>query len=143
MSGHLEDDERGADVAPDSEEVGELHRRLITALIHIRDLNGLRNKHIAERLKITESYISQLLRGKRDVRLSMLNRIAKEFGIEASELLSDKWDETEKKTPETSTPPPDLNQLLALVEENEKLRRQFADSLRQENSEFKKKLGLQ
>ena len=142
MPGHLDDEERGADAASDWNNDGQLHKRLSKALDQIRQLNGLRNRHMAERLKVTESYISQILHCRRDVRLSMLNRIAKEFGIEASELIDDKWDDAEKKMTETSALPPDLNDLPALEEENEKLRRQFADRLRRENAEFKKKLGL-
>lgn len=97
MPRHLDDEKRKADVAPDWDDDGRLHKRLSKALIHIRDMNGLLSKDMAERLKVTEGYLSQVLHCRRDVRLSMLNRIAKEFGIEASELLDDKWDEAEPR----------------------------------------------
>ncbi|MCX8571100.1 helix-turn-helix domain-containing protein [Aminobacter sp. MET-1] len=67
----------------------KLHQRLSKALIRIRDEHGLLNKEMAERLQVTEGYMSQVLRGRRDVRLSMLNRISKEFGVDASELIGD------------------------------------------------------
>jgi len=47
-----------------------------------------------------------------------------------------------KKAVETAALPSDLNDLVALEEENKKLRRQLAERLRQENAELKKKLGL-
>lgn len=97
MPRHLSDEKRKADVASDWNDDGRLHKRLSKALLRIRDLNGLLSKDMAERLKVTEGYMSQVLHGRRDVRLSMLNRIAKEFGIEASELLEDKWDEGEPR----------------------------------------------
>lgn len=68
---------------------GLLHERLSKALIRIRDENGLLNKEMAERLRVTEGYMSQVLHGRRDVRLSMLNRMSKEFGVDASELITD------------------------------------------------------
>lgn len=67
----------------------KLHQRLSKALIRIRDEHGLLNKEMAERLQVTEGYMSQVMRGRRDVRLSMLNRISKEFGVDASELIGD------------------------------------------------------
>lgn len=97
MSRHLNDEKRTADVASNWDDDDRLHRRLSKALIQIRDSSGLLSKDMAERLKVTEAYMSQVLHGRRDVRLSMLNRIAKEFGIEASELLEDKWDEAEPR----------------------------------------------
>lgn len=93
MSGHPSEARRKADVASDWDDDERLHKRLSKALIRIRDLNGLMNKEMAERLKVTEGYMSQVLHGRRDVRLSMLNRMSKEFGIEAFELLEDKWTE--------------------------------------------------
>ncbi|MCO5067035.1 MAG: helix-turn-helix domain-containing protein [Rhizobiaceae bacterium] len=65
----------------------KLHRRLSKVLSRIRDEQGLLNKDMAERLQVTEGYMSQVLRGRRDVRLSMLNRMSKEFGIAASDLI--------------------------------------------------------
>ncbi|MCB1466132.1 MULTISPECIES: helix-turn-helix domain-containing protein [Mesorhizobium] len=97
MPRHLNDDKSKANVAPDWDDDERLHKRLSKALIRIRDLNGLLSKDMAERLKVTEGYMSQVLHGRRDVRLSMLNRMAKEFGIEASELLEDKWDDVEPR----------------------------------------------
>ena len=47
-----------------------------------------------------------------------------------------------KKASETAAPTDDLKDLLALEEENKKLKKQLAERLRQENAELKKKLGL-
>ena len=88
---HLNDGKRKADVAPDWDDEQRLHKRLSNALIRIRDVYGLTSKEMAERLGVTESYMSQVFNGRRDVRLSMLNRMSKEFDLEASELLEDKW----------------------------------------------------
>jgi transcriptional regulator with XRE-family HTH domain len=84
-------DKRKASVPADWDDEQRLHKRLSKALVRIRDMNGLMNKEMAVRLRVTEGYMSQVLHGRRDVRLSMLNRMSKEFGIEASELLEDKW----------------------------------------------------
>ena len=97
MPRHLNDEKHMTDSNSDNDDDGKLHKRLSKALIQIRDSNGLLSKDMAERLKVTEAYMSQVLHGRRDVRLSMLNRMAKEFGIEASELIEDKWDEAEPR----------------------------------------------
>jgi hypothetical protein len=47
-----------------------------------------------------------------------------------------------KKAADAAAAPADLNDLLALEEENKQLKRQLAERLRQENAELKKKLGL-
>jgi len=47
-----------------------------------------------------------------------------------------------KKAAEIAAPTDDLKDLLALEEENKRLKRQLAERLRQENAELKKKLGL-
>jgi hypothetical protein len=47
-----------------------------------------------------------------------------------------------KKVADTAAAPADLNDLLALEEENKQLKKQLAERLRQENAELKKKLGL-
>lgn len=47
-----------------------------------------------------------------------------------------------KKAAETAAAPTDLNDLLALEQENKQLKKQLAERLRQENAELKKKLGL-
>ena len=93
MPQHVDNEKRATTGRSEDDDDGKLHKRLRNALIHIRDSNGLLSKDMAERLKVTEAYMSQVLHGRRDVRLSMLNRMAKEFGIEASELIEDKWDE--------------------------------------------------
>jgi transcriptional regulator with XRE-family HTH domain len=93
MPPHLNDEKRKADFAPDWDDEQRLHKRLSNALMRIRDVYGLTSREMAERLGVTEGYMSQVLNCRRDVRLSMLNRISKEFGIEASELLEDKWGE--------------------------------------------------
>ncbi|MGO4563001.1 transposase [Mesorhizobium sp. 2RAF21] len=47
-----------------------------------------------------------------------------------------------KKAADTAAAPADLNDLLALEQENTQLKKQLAERLRQENAELKKKLGL-
>lgn len=47
-----------------------------------------------------------------------------------------------KKAAGTAAAPADLNDLLALEEENKQLKKQLAERLRRENAELKKKLGL-
>lgn len=47
-----------------------------------------------------------------------------------------------KKAAGTAAPTDDLKDLLALEEENKRLKKQLAERLRQENAELKKKLGL-
>jgi len=47
-----------------------------------------------------------------------------------------------KKAADAASAPADLNDLLALEEENKQLKKQLAERLRQENAELKKKLGL-
>jgi hypothetical protein len=61
------------------------HSRLSKALLRLRDEHGLLNKEMAERLRVTEGYMSQVLRGRRDVRISMLDRIAEEFGVKSAD----------------------------------------------------------
>lgn len=47
-----------------------------------------------------------------------------------------------KKAADAASAPADLNNLLALEEENKQLKKQLAERLRHENAELKKKLGL-
>lgn len=47
-----------------------------------------------------------------------------------------------KRAVETAAPATDLNDLLALEEENKQLKKQLAERLRKENVELRKKLGL-
>ena len=47
-----------------------------------------------------------------------------------------------KKAADTAAAPADLNDLVALEEENKQLKKQLAERLRKENAELKKKLGL-
>jgi hypothetical protein len=47
-----------------------------------------------------------------------------------------------KKAAEAAAPADDLRDLLALEEENKRLKKQLAERLRQENAELRKKLGL-
>ena len=47
-----------------------------------------------------------------------------------------------KRAAESAAPTDDLKDLLALEEENKRLKKQLAERLRQENAELKKKLGL-
>lgn len=106
MPSHQKDGKREVDVAPDRDDDQRLHKRLSNALIRIRDVYGLTSKEMAERLDVTEGYMSQVLNGRRDVRLSMLNRMSKQFGIEASELLEDKWGEAKLRRRRRKTPRP-------------------------------------
>jgi hypothetical protein len=48
-----------------------------------------------------------------------------------------------KKAVDTAAPTDDLKDLLALEEENKRLKKQLAERLRHENAELKKKLGLE
>ncbi len=84
MPPHLNDEKRKTDLAPDWDDDQRLHKRLSNALMRIRDVYGLTSRELAERIDVTESYMSQVLNCRRDVRLSMLNRISKEFGIKSS-----------------------------------------------------------
>jgi transcriptional regulator with XRE-family HTH domain len=93
MPQHPKAGKHATGLAPDWDDAERLHKRLSNALIRIRDVYGLTSKEMAERLDVTESYMSQVFNGRRDVRLSMLNRISKAFNIEAFELLEDKWGE--------------------------------------------------
>lgn len=106
MPPHLNDEKRKTDLAPDWDDDQRLHKRLSNALMRIRDVYGLTSRELAERIDVTESYMSQVLNCRRDVRLSMLNRISKEFGIEASELLEDKWGEAKLRRRRRKTAQP-------------------------------------
>ena len=106
MLRHLKVEKRKADVAPDWDDDQRLHKRLSNALIRIRDVYSLTSREMAERLNVTEGYMSQVLNGRRDVRLSMLNRISREFKLEASELLEDKWGEAKLRRRRRTTTRP-------------------------------------
>ncbi len=98
MPPHLNDEKRKTDLAPDWDDDQRLHKRLSNALMRIRDVYGLTSRELAERIDVTESYMSQVLNCRRDVRLSMLNRISKEFGINCGG--------AEEKRPGHAQPPP-------------------------------------
>ena len=60
-SNNSNDEKRTANVEPNWDDDDKLHKRLSKALIQLRDSTGLRSKDMAERLKVTEAYMSQVL----------------------------------------------------------------------------------
>lgn len=56
----------------------------------LREMAGLRQRELAERVKVSENYLSLVENGKREPSLKFLQKVAEEFGIPTSVLV---WDE--------------------------------------------------
>lgn len=65
-----------------------LSDRLAIGLDRLKRDRAVTNKELAEPLGFTESYMSQVMRGMRDVKLSTLDKIAKEWDVDIGELLT-------------------------------------------------------
>ncbi len=65
-----------------------LSDRLAIGLDRLKRARGTTNKELAEPLGFTESYMSQVMRGMRDVKLSTLDKMAKEWNVSIEELLT-------------------------------------------------------
>ncbi len=63
-------------------------QRLGLGLARVKARRGWKSKEMAAFLSITEGYLSQTLRGNRDVKLSMLDRICGRLGVPVHELLA-------------------------------------------------------
>ncbi len=62
--------------------------RLAIGLGRLKRNRGARAKELAGQLGVTEAYMSQVLRGMRDVKLSTLDRMAREWNVDIESLLT-------------------------------------------------------
>lgn len=62
--------------------------RLAIGIDRLKRDRGARAKELAEQLGVTEAYMSQVLRGMRDVKLSTLDKMAREWNVSIEELLT-------------------------------------------------------
>lgn len=65
-----------------------LPERLAIGLDRLKRDRGLRAKELAEQLGVTEAYMSQVMRGMRDVKLSTLDKMAREWKVKIEDLLT-------------------------------------------------------
>ncbi|WJH38557.1 helix-turn-helix domain-containing protein (plasmid) [Aliirhizobium terrae] len=65
-----------------------LSERLAIGLDRLKRDRGLRAKVLAEQLGVTEAYMSQVMRGMRDVKLSTLDKMAREWNVRIEDLLT-------------------------------------------------------
>jgi transcriptional regulator with XRE-family HTH domain len=62
--------------------------RLAIGIDRLKRDRGARAKELAEELVVTEAYMSQVLRGMRDVKLSTLDRMSREWNVSIESLLT-------------------------------------------------------
>jgi transcriptional regulator with XRE-family HTH domain len=60
--------------------------RLVIGLERIKLQRGWKNKDLAAKLGVTEGYMSQVIRGMRDVKLTMLDKMTRELGVTTYDL---------------------------------------------------------
>ncbi len=65
-----------------------LPERLAIGLDRLKRNRGARAKELAEQLGVTEAYMSQVMRGMRDVKLSTLDKMAREWNVKIEDLLT-------------------------------------------------------
>lgn len=65
-----------------------LPERLAIGLDRLKRDRGSRAKELAEQLGVTEAYMSQVMRGMRDVKLSTLDKMAREWNVTIEDLLT-------------------------------------------------------
>ncbi|NNH41808.1 helix-turn-helix transcriptional regulator [Rhizobium laguerreae] len=61
--------------------------RLAIGLARLKDQRRLTNKDLAEQLGVSEAYMSQVTRGMRDVKLSTLDKMQREWNVQIEDLL--------------------------------------------------------
>ncbi|MET2832236.1 helix-turn-helix domain-containing protein [Mesorhizobium shangrilense] len=60
--------------------------RLVFGLERIKAQRGWKNKDLAAKLDVTEGYMSQVARGMRDVKLTMLDKMTRELEVSIGDL---------------------------------------------------------
>ncbi len=65
-----------------------LPERLAIGLDRLKRDRGLLGKELAEQLGVTEAYMSQVMRGLRDVKLSTLDKMGREWHVKIEDLLT-------------------------------------------------------
>ncbi|RWF05843.1 MAG: XRE family transcriptional regulator [Mesorhizobium sp.] len=76
--------------------------RLVIGLERIKAERGLKNKDLAAMLGVTEGYMSQVIRGKRDVKLTMLDKMTRQFRVTTSDLFNVSEDDLRRPLREES-----------------------------------------
>ena len=66
----------------------EIQARLARNLRQLRETRGWSQEEFADRAGIHRTYVSDLERGKRNPTITVVERLAKPFGITASEILA-------------------------------------------------------
>ncbi len=66
----------------------EIRARLARNLRLLRETKGWSQEEFADRAGIHRTYVSDLERGKRNPTISVVERLAKPFGITASEIIA-------------------------------------------------------
>lgn len=77
-----------APIDPSILEQLSLPERLAIGLDRLKRERGSRAKELAEQLGVTEAYMSQVMRGMRDVKLSTLDKMAREWNVKIEDLLT-------------------------------------------------------
>lgn len=73
--------------------------RLAVGLERIKAKRGWKNKDIAAKLGVTEGYMSEVVRGMRDVKLTMLDKLTRELEVSIYELFEVSEEELAPKEP--------------------------------------------
>ncbi|GLS35041.1 hypothetical protein GCM10010869_06290 [Mesorhizobium tianshanense] len=68
------------------EEFPTVPDRFVEGLKRLKALRGWKNKDLAKHLGVSEAYMSEMMRGIRDVKLSMLDRLKKSLGVTTLDL---------------------------------------------------------
>jgi len=62
--------------------------RLAIGLDRLKSERGLTNKELGEQLGVSEAYMSQVTRGMRDVKLTTLDKMTREWNVTIEELFT-------------------------------------------------------
>lgn len=83
---------------------GELtfQERLAVGLERIKSKRGWKNKDLAAHLGVTEGYMSEVVRGKRDIKLTMLDKMTRELEVSLEELFQVSEEELESAQPKAT-----------------------------------------
>ncbi|MFC0808941.1 helix-turn-helix domain-containing protein [Ensifer sp. P24N7] len=86
--------------ATTKKDLGELtfQDRLAVGLERIKTERGWKNKDLAAKLGVTEGYMSEVARGKRDIKLTMLDKMTRELKVSIYELFEVSEEELQPKT---------------------------------------------
>jgi DNA-binding Xre family transcriptional regulator len=80
-----------------AQEVSTIPERFVEGLQRVKAARGLKNKDLAAGIGVSEAYVSNMIRGRRDVKLTMLERLRVKLGVTVLDMFGPEPDQDRRK----------------------------------------------